>query len=102
MKELLSEEAAATGLRPPPPCDGQLLIKIPPIVLIMPRNNALYNNEGRGRFKDITRQVGLEVGASTRWKFSLDFRAIFPILSLIVSRKITSPHLLSLAERMVH
>ncbi len=64
-------------------------------------NNTLYNNEGRGRFEAITRQVGLEVGASTCWKFSLDFRAIFPILSLIVSRKITSSHLLSLAERMV-
>ena len=25
-------------------------------------NNALYNDEGRGRFEDITRQVGLEVG----------------------------------------
>ena len=39
----------------------------------MPRSNALYSNEGRGRFEDITRQVGLEVGASTCWKFSLDF-----------------------------
>ena len=64
-------------------------------------NNALYSNEGRRRFADITRQVGLEVGASIYWKFSLDFRAIFPILSLIVARKITSSHLLSLAERMV-
>ncbi len=25
-------------------------------------NNALYNDEGRGRSKAITRQVGLEVG----------------------------------------
>ena len=39
----------------------------------MSRSNALYSNEGRERFKDITRQVGLEVGASTCWKFFLDF-----------------------------
>ena len=64
----------------------------------MPHNNTLYSNEGRGRFEDITRQVGLKVGHQHAGSFPLDFRANFPILSLIVARKITSSHLLSIAE----
>ena len=43
-----------------------LLIKIPQVRLDgypdSARSNTLYSNERRGRFENITRQVGLEVG----------------------------------------
>ena len=43
----------------------------------MPRSNALYSNEGRERFEDITRQVGPKLGINMLEVF-LGFPGIIP------------------------